>query len=81
MGVTQTMRGSITAITKNDGRGIILGEDGYEVYFDQSSFDGFNFHQLFVGDWVEFEERSFGVRLRAAKIRPVQAQTFPSRPR
>jgi hypothetical protein len=75
------MRGSITEITKNEGRGLILGKDGYEVYFDQTSFDGFNFHQLSVGDWVEFEEHFFGVRLRAAKIRPVLAQSFPSRPR
>lgn len=75
------MRGSITEITKNEGRGLILGKDGYEVYFDQSSFDGFDFHHLLVGDWVEFEEHDFGVRLRAAKIRPVHAQSFPRRPR
>lgn len=65
------MRGSVVQLMKNRGYGWILGEDGCEVYFEQTALDGLDFRRLSVGDWVEYEEQFFGDRLRAGKVKPI----------
>ncbi len=62
-------RGSITQVSAKQG--CILSEDGYVVYFDDSSLEGLDPRRLSVGDWVEYEERYWGERRRAARIRPI----------
>jgi hypothetical protein len=63
------MRGSITELTKKQGCGHILGEDGSELYFDHSSLDGLDIRNLSVGDWLEYQEEYWGARLRATRIK------------
>lgn len=46
------MRGSITKLSRREGYGFILAEDGNEVYFDKSEAKA---HDLRVGQCVEFE--------------------------
>jgi hypothetical protein len=63
------MRGSITELTKKQGYGNILGEDGSVLYFDRSSLDGLDIRNLSVGDWVEYQEEYWGARLRATRVK------------
>jgi hypothetical protein len=51
--------------------GSILGADGCVIYFDEKALDGSDFRVLSVRDWVECEERSWGERVRAVKVRPI----------
>lgn len=64
-------RGSITQLLRNRRPGYILGEDGCLVAFDESSLQGLDPHELFVGDWVEYDELDHGQERRAAKINPL----------
>lgn len=63
------MQGSITELTKKQGHGQILGEDGAVLYFDGASLDGLDIRNLSVGDWVEYQEEYWGARLRATRIK------------
>ena len=49
------MRGSITRVSRKDGSGRILAEDGKEVYFERSEASSNGVDDLRVGHWVEFE--------------------------
>jgi len=49
------MRGSITRISRKDGSGCILAEDGKEVSFERSGTNSNGADELRVGHWVEFE--------------------------
>lgn len=48
------MRGSITRVSRKDGSGCILAEDGKEVCFERSKASN-GVDELRVGHWVEFE--------------------------
>ena len=67
------MRGSVTELMKNRGYGRILGEDGCMVYFDEKVLDGSDIRALSIGAWVEYEEQSWGERIRAVKVRPISS--------
>lgn len=49
------MRGSITRVSRKDGSGCILTEDGKEVSFERSGINSSGSDDLRVGHWVEFE--------------------------
>ena len=49
------MRGSITRVSRKEGSGCILAEDGKEVHFDRSGVGRNDVGDLRVGRWVEFE--------------------------
>jgi cold shock CspA family protein len=49
------MRGSITRVSRRDGSGWILAEDGKEVCFERSEARSNEADELRVGNWVEFE--------------------------
>ncbi len=49
------MRGSITRVSRKDGSGSILAEDGKEVSFERSGINSNGAGELRVGHWVEFE--------------------------
>ncbi|HEX7422489.1 MAG TPA: cold shock domain-containing protein [Terriglobales bacterium] len=49
------MRGSITRVSRKDGSGCIVAEDGKEVYFERSEASSHGVDDLRVGHWVEFE--------------------------
>jgi cold shock CspA family protein len=62
------VRGSITQLSRKEGYGFILGEDGCEVYFDRSALNGSDIAGLSVGLWVEYEPQDGVERLRATNI-------------
>lgn len=64
-------RGSIRQLLRNQRPGYILGEDGCMVAFDESSLQGLDPQELFVGDWVEYEELDPREGRRATKIKPL----------
>lgn len=70
------MRGSVTLLMKNRGYGCIVGEDGCERYFDETSLDAVDLRTLSVGDCVEYQEEYWGVRVRAIKVRPINWRTI-----
>ncbi len=51
------MRGSVTRVSRKNGSGSILAEDGNEVGFERSAVDrnGVDEDDLKVGHYVEFE--------------------------
>jgi cold shock CspA family protein len=49
------MRGSITRVSRKDGSGSILAEDGKEICFERSEASNKGVEELRVGSWVEFE--------------------------
>jgi cold shock CspA family protein len=49
------MRGSITRVSRKDGSGCILAEDGKEVSFERSGINSNGAVELRVGHWVQFE--------------------------
>ncbi len=49
------MHGSITRVSRKDGSGRILAEDGKEVCFEQSEASSSGVNEFRVGQWVEFE--------------------------
>ncbi len=63
----QRIRGRITRLVKNQGYGFILGEDGCEVYFEQTALKGLHIHSMWVGQQVEYAVR-FGARAQAMDI-------------
>ena len=62
------MRGSISQL-QNAGSGFILGEDGFEVYFDPTGTGSVQLATLSVGQWVEYDVQSGPDRLRATNLR------------
>ena len=72
------MRGSVTRVVDNGKSGFILGEDGSEIYFDETSTDELFLPVLSVGDWVEYETGYIENRLRAVLIRPLRSRRFTS---
>ncbi len=65
------MRGSVTRLNKKIGCGFILGEDGFEAYFDLSSLEGVDIHALSIGTAVEYEEHRGHERLRAGRVKVI----------
>ena len=63
------MRGSVTLLNKKIGCGFILGEHGFEAYFDLSSLEGIDIQALSTGRTVEYQEQFGNERLRAARVR------------
>jgi cold shock CspA family protein len=63
------MRGSVTRLNKKIGCGFILGEGGFEAYFDLSSLEGVDIRALSIGTTVEYQEHFAHERLRAARVR------------
>lgn len=63
------MRGSITRVSRKNGSGSILAEDGKEVHFDRSGVGGKGVDGLKVGHSVEFELQYGFERLRAVNIK------------
>jgi cold shock CspA family protein len=66
------MRGSITRVSRKDGSGCILAEDGKEVCFGRSEARSQGVDELRVGNWVEFEpqygfERSCAVSVKRSQ--------------
>ena len=49
------MHGSVTRVSRKDGSGSILAENGTEVHFERSATSGNGGEDLRVGNWVEFE--------------------------
>ena len=66
----QRIRGRITRLVKNQGYGFIVGEDGCEVYFEQTALKGLRIHSMWVGQQVEYAVR-FGGRDQAVEIAPL----------
>lgn len=63
------MRGSITRVSRKDGSGSILAEDGTEICFERSEASSKGVEELRVGYWVEFElqygfEQSYAVNVK-----------------
>jgi cold shock CspA family protein len=63
------MRGCITRVSRKEGSGCILAEDGKEVHFDRSGMGGNDVGHLRVGRRVEFELQYGFERLSAVNIR------------
>ncbi len=63
------MRGSVTRLNEKLGCGFILGEDGYEAYFDLSSLEGMDIRALSIGKAVDYQEHFGHERLRAASVK------------
>jgi len=66
------MRGSITRVSRKDGSGCILAEDGKEICFERSEACGNRVEELRVGHWVEFElqfgfERPCAINLKRSR--------------
>jgi hypothetical protein len=64
-------KGSITQLLRNRRPGYILGEDGCLVAFDESALVGLDPRDLFIGDWVEYEELDRIEGRRASRIKPL----------
>ena len=65
------MRGSITRVSRKDGSGSILAEDGKEVCFERSEAR-IGVDELRVGHWVEFELQYGFEQSWAVNVKPVQ---------
>ena len=65
------IRGSITRVSRKDGSGCILSEDGHEVYFDRSGVVRNGADELRVGRCVEFELQYGFERLSAVNVEPL----------
>jgi hypothetical protein len=64
-------KGSITQLIRKPRPGYILGEDGCLVAFDESALAGLDPQELFIGDWVEYEELDRMEGRRASRITPL----------
>ncbi len=59
---------------KNRGYGSIRGDDGVELYFDESSLEAADFRTMWVGDRVEYDEQHWAAHVRAINVRCGTAQ-------
>ncbi len=66
------MRGSITRVSRKDGSGSILAEDGKEVSFERSGINSNGVGELRVGHWVEFELQYGFDQPRAVNVKRLQ---------
>jgi len=64
-------KGSVAQLIRKPRPGYILGEDGCLVAFDESALEGLDPGELFVGDWVEYEELDRMEERRASRIKPL----------
>lgn len=71
------MRGSITRVSRKNGCGCILAEDGKEVYFERSEAGSNAVAELRVGHWVEFELQYGFERPRAVNIKQLRRANCP----
>ena len=65
--MTTRMPGRVTHLSKKQGYGFILGEDGCRVYFEKKALSGLNMHKLFIGSSVEYRVR-YGPRIEATEV-------------
>ena len=70
------MRGSITQVSRKDGSGCILTEDGKEVCFERSEKSN-RVDDLRVGHWVEFELQYGFERPCAVNVKRSQRDADP----
>jgi hypothetical protein len=63
------MRGSITRVSRKDGSGCILAEDGKEVCFERSEASRDGVDKLTVGNWSNSTCSNRPERVRAIHIR------------
>jgi cold shock CspA family protein len=54
------LRGTITAVSPEQGWGFVLTEDGYELYFEARALDGVPMSELRRGNTVEFYLMRYG---------------------
>lgn len=73
------MRGSVTRLMENGRSGYILGEDGSEIYFEETSTDELFLPALSVGDWVEYQTGYVIDRARAILVRPLRSRRSSQR--
>lgn len=66
------MRGSITRVSRKDGSGCILAEDGKEICFEHGEARGKGVEELRIGNRVEFELQYGFERPRAVNVRRLQ---------
>ena len=66
------MRGSITRVSRKDGSGCILAEDGKEVCFERSEASRDGVDKFRVGHSVEFELQYGFERPCAVNVKRVQ---------
>ena len=66
-----TRKGSIAQLIWKPRPGYIMGADGCLVAFDKSALEGLDPGELFVGDWVEYEELDRMEERRASRIKPL----------
>lgn len=69
------MRGSITRVSRKDGSGRILAENGKEVHFERSATGGNGGEDLRVGSWVEFELQYGFEEACAVNVKPLPRET------
>jgi cold shock CspA family protein len=69
------MRGSITRVSRKDGSGYILAEDGKEVCFERFEASSNGVDELRVGHWVEFELQYGFERACAVSVKRLQRDT------
>ncbi len=62
-------KGSITQLVKKPRPGYILGEDGSLVAFDETALEGLDLREIYIGDWVEYEELDRMEGRRASRIK------------
>ena len=69
------MRGSVTRVSRKNGSGCILAEDGNEVCFERSAVaaTGVGEDDLKVGHYVEFELQYGFERPCAVNVKPLHS--------
>ena len=77
------MRGSVTRVSRKDGSGSILAENGKEVCFERSATSSNGVDELRVGHWVEFElqygfERPCAVNVKRLHGEPSRHPAAPN---
>lgn len=72
------MRGSITRVSRKDGSGCILAEDGKEICFERSEASGNGVEELRVGHSVEFELQYGFERPCAVNVKRLQRDAGPN---
>ena len=72
------MLGSITRVSRKDGSGSILAEDGKEICFERSEARGKGVEELSVGYRVEFELQYGFERPCAVNVRRLEREAEPN---
>ncbi|MBZ5664880.1 MAG: cold shock domain-containing protein [Acidobacteriia bacterium] len=74
------MHGSVTRVSRKDGSGCILAEDGNEVCFERSEASSEGVDEVRVGHWVEFELQYGFERPCAVNVKRLHSDDGGSRP-